>query len=113
MRTVDDMAIVNFDAGLGPKSKAKVLENNVGLSGEGLADVFEVNHDGLDTVAFSFDFGLEGWHFVAVELVGIAGSNADHFRHDGQRITIEEVLDQTELLIRLTTNDTNCVGLDR
>ena len=39
-------------------------------TGKGLGDATEIDDDGLNTVAFAFNLGLQALHLVAVERVG-------------------------------------------
>lgn len=69
---------ITDDFGLRAKFKTKELgEVNRGTT-EIVSDVEDVGDDGLDSVSFAFDFGLDGVHFVTVEDVVDVPADIDH-----------------------------------
>lgn len=76
MGAVDDPSIIRwFRVGLRTELKSKVLDEVGRRSTQGFGNRFEVDDNGLDTVALAFDLGLESLHLVAIE--GIADIPAD------------------------------------
>lgn len=68
---VDDPAVILWVfVGLGSQFKAEELDDIVWWASERVGDTLQVGNDGLDAVAFAFDFGLDFLHLVAIEGVG-------------------------------------------
>jgi hypothetical protein len=81
---VDDPAVVvGAGVGLGSQLEAKVLDDVRGRAGQRLSDAAQVDDDGLDTVAFALDLGLQALHLVAVEGVGDIATDVDGSHGDG------------------------------
>ena len=80
---VDDPAVVlGIHVGLGTQFEAKVLDDVGSRAGEGLSDAGQVDNDGLDTVSFAFNLGLETLHLVAIKGVADIAADVDE-RHVG------------------------------
>jgi hypothetical protein len=82
--TVDDPAVVlGVNVGLGTKFETKVLDDVGAGTGERGCNAAEVDNDGLDTVSFTFDLGLQTLHLVTIESIADIAANVDESHDDG------------------------------
>jgi hypothetical protein len=82
--TVDDPTVVlGINVGLGTKFETEVLDDVGTGTGERGCNAAEVDNDGLDTVSFTFDLGLQTLHLVTIESIANIAANVDESHDDG------------------------------
>lgn len=81
--TIDDPTIIlGVMVGHGTQLEAEVLDDERGRSGKRSTNAGDIDNNRLDTVAFSFNLGLQTFHLVTIESVADIAANIDE-RHDG------------------------------
>ena len=70
MCTVDDPAIIRWiNVGLGTEFEPEILVDVRRGPTQRLGYGAQVDNNSLDSIAFAFDLGRQGWHLVAEELL--------------------------------------------
>ncbi|KAI6751204.1 hypothetical protein HG530_014118 [Fusarium avenaceum] len=82
--TVDDPTVVlGVNVGLSTKLETEVLDDICTRTGERGSNTAQVDDDGLDTVSFTFDLGLQTLHLVTIESIADIATNVDESHGDG------------------------------
>jgi hypothetical protein len=82
--TVDDPTVVlGVNVGLSTKLETEVLDDICTRTGERGSNTAQVDDDGLDTVSFTFDLGLQTLHLVTIEGIADIAANVDESHGDG------------------------------